>query len=323
MSLIKPAALFVCVALAGCAGKSDPVSTAAKDSPAAKEKPAAQMTKQDAKPAVEQKAKQPVGSLPAKGASKVDGVAGTAKDAKPEETVAVKKAAKDEESSWWSFGSKKEEGTAAAVKAVKPSAPAAKAEEKVVAQKAAKEESSWWSFGGKKKEAAQAPAAKKVEVRKVTPAWLDDNEKRLKEAVAGSKFQVERRGEVLVVVAPADASFNPDRPSMLLPITLGPLSRVAKLVAGDPQNAVLILGHADSSGNAEGNRKLSLERAQSVASIFRMSGLKNDRLMLRGVGADKPLVSNDNAKGRAQNRRVEVLLTLRDSLSNLVAQNSR
>lgn len=273
MSLIKPAALFVCVALAGCAGKSDPADPLAKDSPVAKDKPAAQVQKSE--PAAGQQGK-------ATGAS----VAAAGKDAKPAQA-------------------------------------AAKPEVKVAEQKAVKEkESSWWSFGGKKTAAQAAPVAKKVEPRKVTPAWLDDNEKRLKEAVAGSKFQVERRGEILVVVAPVDSSFNPDRPSMLMPITLGPLSRVAKMVAADPQNAVLILGHADSSGNPEGNRKLSLERAQSVASIFRMSGLKNDRLMLRGVGADKPLVSNDNAKGRAQNRRVEVILTLRDSLSTLVAQNS-
>lgn len=256
MSFIKPAALFVCVALAGCAGKSDPASSVAMDSSAGKDKPVAQAQKQEAKPTAEQQGKQPVTSEPAKA-------------------------------------------------------------------KVAEEKSHWWSFGGKKKEVVPAAASKKVEVHKVTPAWLDDNEKRLKEAVAGSKFQVERRSEVLVVVAPADATFNPDRPHMLLPITLGPLSRIAKLVAGDPQNAVLILGHADSSGNAEDNRKLSLARAQSVASIFRMSGLRNDRLMLLGLGASKPLASNDNTKGRAQNRRVEILLTLRDNLARLATQNSR
>ncbi len=317
MSLIKPAALFVCVALAGCAGKSDPADPLAKDSPVAKDKPAAQVQKSE--PAAGQQGKATGASVAAAGKDAKPAQAA----AKPEVKVAEQKAVKEKENSWWSFGSKKEERLAADDKGAKPAQAAAKSETKVAEQKAVKEkESSWWSFGGKKTAAQAAPVAKKVEPRKVTPAWLDDNEKRLKEAVAGSKFQVERRGEILVVVAPVDSSFNPDRPSMLMPITLGPLSRVAKMVAADPQNAVLILGHADSSGNPEGNRKLSLERAQSVASIFRMSGLKNDRLMLRGVGADKPLVSNDNAKGRAQNRRVEVILTLRDSLSTLVAQNS-
>ncbi|MOA57257.1 Photosystem I chlorophyll a apoprotein A2 [compost metagenome] len=86
---------------------------------------------------------------------------------------------------------------------------------------------------------------------------------------------------------------------------------------------MLVLGHADGSGNAAQSRKLTLERAQAVGSIFRMSGLKNDRLMLRGMGGDKPRASNDNLKGREQNRRIEIILTQRDYLAALVAQNSR
>lgn len=168
-----------------------------------------------------------------------------------------------------------------------------------------------------------ARKAPKEATGKVSKAWLDNYEQQLRTAVHGSKFEVERRGDVLVVVAPVDRSFNPDRPHMLLPATLGPLSRLAKLIGKDAHAAVLVLGHADSSGDAQRNRALSLERAQAVASIFRMSGLRNDRLMLRGVGADKPRASNDTLIGRSQNRRVEMLLTLRDSLPALVAQNER
>ncbi len=208
--------------------------------------------------------------------------------------------------------------------ALKQGAPAAAKAAQADAAKAnepAEKRSRWWSSASKdsKPAAERAP----VETAKVSQAWLDNYEQQLRKAVAGSRFEVERRGEVLVVVAPVDPSFNPDRPHMLLPVTLGPLSRLAKLVENDAQAAVLVLGHADSSGDSALNRKLSLERAQAVASIFRMSGLRNDRLMLRGVGADKPRASNDSASGRAQNRRVEVLLTLRDSLPALVAQNDR
>lgn len=167
--------------------------------------------------------------------------------------------------------------------------------------------------------AAQQKAAARA---KVDPAWLDAAEKKLKEAVAGSRFSVERRGDALAVVAPVDGAFNPDRPAMLLPVTLRPLSQVAKLAAGDPDSAVLILGHADASGDAAASRKLSLERAQSMGAIFRLSGLQGDRLVLRGVGADLPRASNSDAAGRAQNRRVEMLLTLRSGLPALVAQST-
>lgn len=170
--------------------------------------------------------------------------------------------------------------------------------------------------------AAQPKAAAREPARpRVDPAWLDAAEKKLQAAVAGSRFRVERRGEALVVIAPVDGSFNPDRPAMLLPATLRPLSQVARLAARDPESAVLILGHADASGDAARNRKLSLERAQSMGAIFRLSGLQGDRLVLRGIGADAPLASNAHAAGRAQNRRVEMLLTLRSGLPALVAQN--
>src|SRR3546814_11762629 len=51
------------------------------------------------------------------------------------------------------------------------------------------------------------------------------------------------------------------------------------------------------------------ERAQSVAAIFRLSGLQRDRLMLRGMGSVAPRAANDSVEGRALNRRVELLVT--------------
>ncbi|MCM2330516.1 Outer membrane protein OmpA [Geopseudomonas sagittaria] len=266
MSLVKPAALFLCVALAGCAGKSGSADTSQKEP-----------------------GKSPV----AEQAAQTDKL--KASESKKAEPARLARAAK---------------------------APAEQGAKKVEKEE---KKSSWWSFGAKGKESDKPAQAKqaKAEATKVTAAWLDEHEARLKAAVAGSKFEVERRGDVLVVVAPVDPSFNPDRPHMLLPVTLGPLSRLAKLVAAEGQMAVLVVGHADSRGDAVLNRKLSLERAQALGSIFRMSGLKGDRLMLRGVGSDKPRATNDSVAGRASNRRVEVLVTVRDSLPALVAQNDR
>lgn len=151
-------------------------------------------------------------------------------------------------------------------------------------------------------------------------AWIADHEASVREAVKGSQFEVERRGDLLIVTAPVDSSFNPDRPSMLLAATLGPLSRVAKLVAKDREVAVLLLGHGDSSGSAEQTRKLSQERAQSMASIFRLSGLHHDRLMYKGMGADAPRSSDASKDGRSLNRRVEMFLTARGNLSAVLAQ---
>jgi hypothetical protein len=83
---------------------------------------------------------------------------------------------------------------------------------------------------------------------------------------------------------------------------------------------VLVLGHADSSGVAAANQKLSLERAASVSAIFRLSGLQRDRLTLKGMGSVMPRAANDSLEGRALNRRVEMLLTPQNTMVALLAK---
>ena len=175
----------------------------------------------------------------------------------------------------------------------------------------------WWPFGGKEQSTAKAVP---MPDPKVTQAWLDDYEPRLREAIKGSNLQLERRENVLVVTAPVEGSFNPDRPAMLLPVTLGPFTRVAKILEVDPKTAVLVLGHSDTSGAAPANVKLSQERAQAVAAIFRLSGLQRDRLMLRGMGGEAPRAANDSNEGRALNRRVELLVTPQNTMVALLSK---
>jgi outer membrane protein OmpA-like peptidoglycan-associated protein len=179
---------------------------------------------------------------------------------------------------------------------------------------------SWWPFSSAEKSTAKAKTAAPKIDHQLTDAWLDEYEPRLREALKGSKMQLERQKNVLVVTAPVDSSFNPDRPSMLMPAVLGPFTRVAKILEKDSRTAVLILGHADSKGQVEDNRKLSEDRAKAVASIFRLSGLQRDRLLLKGVGSNMPRAANDSNEGRALNRRVEIVLTPKPTLVALLAK---
>lgn len=216
--------------------------------------------------------------------------------------------------SWWPFGADKvadKEVKAAVVEKV------AKAETKADS-KAAGGGNWWWPFGGKD-EQAKGPVVPKID-QKATQAWLDEYEPKLREAVKGSKFEVERREDLLAVTIPVDGAYNPDRPNMLLPATLGPITRIAKAVEVDPKTAVLVLGHADTSGVAAANQKLSLERAASVSAIFRLSGLERNRLTLKGMGSVMPRAANDSVEGRALNRRVEMLLTPQNTMQALLAK---
>ncbi|HLA30451.1 MAG TPA: OmpA family protein [Pseudomonas sp.] len=172
-------------------------------------------------------------------------------------------------------------------------------------------------------EKAKKAAAVAMPPPAVTKAWLDDFEPHLVEAIKGSHFVLERRENLLVVTAPVQGSFNPDRPHMLLPVTLGPITRIAKLLEADTSIAAVVLGHADSSGEVESNRDLSYQRARAFTSIFRLSGLKQNRLVVKGLGSDMPRAANDSAEGRALNRRVEILLTSQDTMKALVAKYSQ
>lgn len=71
---------------------------------------------------------------------------------------------------------------------------------------------------------------------------------------------------------------------------------------------VQLVGHTDSAGKKAFNRKLSLQRAEAVKKYLQ-NHFKVDpaHISVEGMGEDNPLVPNTTAKGRATNRRVEVI----------------
>lgn len=186
-------------------------------------------------------------------------------------------------------------------------------------------DSHWWPFSSSSKSLSrQSTPSIQAQQDSITQAWLDRYEQPLRTALKDSGFSLERRQDVLMVSIPVTGSFNPDRPQLLMPAKLGPLTRMAKLRVADTQApAVLILGHSDSSGQIEPNRRLSQQRAQAVAGIFTLSGFKRDRMLIKGVGSDMPRAANDSTEGRALNRRVNVLFAPPQTLLALVERYSK
>lgn len=257
---------------------------------------------------------------PAAGAKPAAPVAAAAAPA----TAPVAKA--DAGFSWWPFSSKSADEKAADAKAdlkadLKAATPTATPDAAPAVAKTDTETKWWWPFESKPKPLAKVDVTNvQMPDPKITQAWLDDYEPRLRAAIKDSNLQLERRENVLVVIAPVDGSYNPKRPSMLLPVTLGPFTRVAKAVEGDPKTAVLVLGHVDTNGAEPVSQALTRERAQSIASIFSLSGLKQDRLMMRGMGDLMPRAANDSNQGRALNRRMEIMFTQRTTMLALLSK---
>lgn len=67
-------------------------------------------------------------------------------------------------------------------------------------------------------------------------------------------------------------------------------------------------GYTDNTGNLEGNQRLSRKRAEFVRDYLIENGISTNKMSAAGFGPENPVATNDNAEGRALNRRVEVTL---------------
>jgi outer membrane protein OmpA-like peptidoglycan-associated protein len=88
------------------------------------------------------------------------------------------------------------------------------------------------------------------------------------------------------------------------------LAKVQKVIQEFDSGSVMVQGHTDSDGGKEINQKISTERAEAVKEYL-MSNSSNQDISIESMGYDfqKPLASNKTPVGRAQNRRVDVLIT--------------
>lgn len=87
------------------------------------------------------------------------------------------------------------------------------------------------------------------------------------------------------------------------------VQKVAEFLNQYPERKILIEGFTDSRGSDDYNRHLSEDRAQSVKELLVTNGVDASRIEVQGYGEDYPVASNDNAAGRQQNRRVEIVIS--------------
>jgi OOP family OmpA-OmpF porin len=85
------------------------------------------------------------------------------------------------------------------------------------------------------------------------------------------------------------------------------LDEVAKMLQANPTLKLIVEGHTDNVGEPKKNKTLSMERARAVVAALAGRSIGVERLMPQGFGKDKPVAENSNEKGRAANRRVELV----------------
>ena len=122
-----------------------------------------------------------------------------------------------------------------------------------------------------------------------------------------SNISVTNTGDYLIVNMPQDLLFATDSASLRSDLTRD-INAVASSLLRYPNSKIEVIGHTDNTGSAAYNQDLSQRRAVSVAEVLRNNGVPSGRVVSYGRGEDAPIASNLTPDGRAQNRRVEIII---------------
>ncbi|MFO1068580.1 MAG: OmpA family protein [Geminicoccaceae bacterium] len=115
-------------------------------------------------------------------------------------------------------------------------------------------------------------------------------------------------GDGWVMAVPAGLAFRTGS-DQLDPASTGSLATFAEIIRTYGNPAVRVVGHTDSGGDADENRRLSQRRAEAVRQyLVDQFALEPRLITTEGYGEDRPVASNQTVAGRRQNRRVEIYL---------------
>jgi outer membrane protein OmpA-like peptidoglycan-associated protein len=156
-------------------------------------------------------------------------------------------------------------------------------------------------------EAANAEATRQLSAEKRLRA---DAEKRAAQAAADlariAAVKTDDRG--MVITLSGSVLFASNR-YVLLPAAQVKLSQVAEaLLSGDPAASFVVEGHTDSQGKSEDNQTLSVNRANAVRDFLVQHEIAADRVSAQGYGEGRSIGDNASPEGRADNRRVEIVV---------------
>ena len=136
---------------------------------------------------------------------------------------------------------------------------------------------------------------------------LDKQARDLRASISNSNVQVINTGNELVVRMPQDILFPFDSADVATGLR-GDLRALANNLQNYPSSTATVIGHTDNVGDASYNLDLSRRRAASVANILIGNGVAAGRIRTIGRGESEPIATNLSAAGRAQNRRVDIII---------------
>lgn len=156
---------------------------------------------------------------------------------------------------------------------------------------------------------AEAQAAE-ASARAAAASKVADNANAKREALRSQLNSVLATQETArgLIVNMSDVLFDTGK-SNLKDSTKLPLARVSGIIQSQQGLKVQVEGYTDSVGGDEYNQKLSENRAASVRDFLVSQGVQLDNVSATGYGKNKPVADNGTAAGRAQNRRVQLVVS--------------
>jgi outer membrane protein OmpA-like peptidoglycan-associated protein len=139
-------------------------------------------------------------------------------------------------------------------------------------------------------------------------AQMEAQERELRGALAGTGVAITNTGQDIRVILPEAITFR-TASSTVDPSFRPALRAVAESLRQHPNSTVLVVGHTDNVGTAAFNNQLSEDRAMAVARELVAFGTRAARIRVLGRGFFEPIATNATVAGRAQNRRVEIIIT--------------
>ena len=136
---------------------------------------------------------------------------------------------------------------------------------------------------------------------------LDQQEADLRQQIGNDNVVIQNTGDRLIVTLPQDILFATNS-FAVRPDLQRDLQALSSNLQAYPQSTVQIIGHTDSDGDAQFNQQLSERRANAVADVLLGQGIPFTRIQAFGRGEVQPVADNLTPAGKAQNRRVEIVI---------------
>ncbi len=137
--------------------------------------------------------------------------------------------------------------------------------------------------------------------------YMDVQEAKLRQKLEASGVSVTRDGDNIILNMPGNITFDTNQSTVkesFKPV----LDSVSEVLKEYKSTMIQVGGHTDSTGGDQYNLLLSQNRAQAVGNVLTGFGVEPVRIDVVGFGETQPSASNSTESGRAQNRRVELIL---------------